>query len=120
MTLHNTIIKRIQLIILTLLYGLAVQHKQQKNTAHSSMMRFRLPYLAINLHLLTNVTQMKNHPEHTIITSSIIFPLKEMNIAIHKEGLFIISSTCLHREILSSIIGKQTIRQDRVLPLFMF
>ena len=84
------------------------------------MMPFRLSYLVTGLYLLTNVIQANSHLGHTIITTSVIFPLKEMSIAIRKERLYIISSTYPHRGISLSIIGKQTIQQDRVILPSMY
>ena len=84
MTLH-IIFKRVQLIVLTLFYGLTMQAQTIEKYG-----------------------------------TSVIFPLKEMSIAIRKERLYIISSTYPHRGISLSIIGKQTIQQDRVILPSMY
>ena len=149
---QHTILIRIQLIVLTFLYGMTVQ--AQTIEKYGTFFNDAIPVVLsgnrsiftdkrINLYDETvaeyrqtvsrgfgrqdfieyNEILFSAHScaieGNIIITTSVIFPFKEMNIAIHKERLFIISSTCLYREILSSITGKQTIRQDRVIPLFM-
>ena len=120
MTLHNTILKRIQLIVLALLYGLAA--RAQTTEKYGTFFDDAIPItLSGNKSTFTDRrnTDKKPSGSHFYYIFRYI-PLKGVNIAIHKERLFIISSTCLYREILLSITGKQTIRQDRVIPLFMF
>ena len=107
MTLH-IIFKRVQLIVLTLFYGLTMQ--AQTIEKYGTFFDDAIPVvLSGNRSIFTDKR-----------TTSVIFPLKEMSIAIRKERLYIISSTYPHRGISLSIIGKQTIQQDRVILPSMY
>ena len=119
MTLH-IIFKRVQLIVLTLFYGLTMQ--AQTIEKYGTFFDDAIPVvLSGNRSIFTDKRNTgEKHLGHTIITTSVIFPLKEMSIAIRKERLYIISSTYPHRGISLSIIGKQTIQQDRVILPSMY
>lgn len=97
MTLH-IIFKRVQLIVLTLFYGLTMQ--AQTIEKYGTFFDDAIPVvLSGNRSIFTDKRNTGEKPPGAYYYYNFRYiPLKEMSIAIRKERLYIISSTYPHRE----------------------